>query len=127
MNKIKIMCKTLIPIIFCLMFTTTAFAQFSNEAILKVKITNNLPVGWGYRNKATVLEVIDGNRFLFDKEIEFGLVAGHYCEDLQVDDIVIIYLSNTKEKSPQPYLPACNCTVIRKNQIWEIIKVKRVD
>lgn len=127
MNKFKQMSIAIIPILFCLTITTTALSQSNNEAILKVKITNNLPVGWGYINKGAVTEVIEGQGFLFSKEVEFGIVAGHYCEDLKIDDVVIIHINNTKEKNPQTYLPARNCIISLKNEIWEITKIKKFD
>lgn len=99
-------------------------AQFSNIVTFKLKIINHLPVGWGDKYQAVILEVIEGNSKQFGDTIVFGKIDFSSKDFFTTGDIRTISIFNTNKKNPDPYLPPCSCTVSKQNEIWIIKDIK---
>lgn len=100
-------------------------AQFSTSVTFKLRIINHLPVGWGDKYQAVILDVIDGNSIQFGDTIVFGYIDFSSKDYFTSGAIRTISFSNTHEKNPNSYLPPCSCTVSKLNDIWMIKEIKK--
>jgi hypothetical protein len=62
----------IILVLITLCFTGLAQAQFSNNVTFKLEIINHLPVGWGDKYQAVIVDVVDGSKIQFGDTIIFG-------------------------------------------------------
>lgn len=110
------------------LFLTIGFAllsQSSDNVTFKLKITSHLPVGWGEKYQAVILDVVEGSSVQFGDTIIFGRSDFTGEDFFSTGAVRTISFKNTKVKNKQPYLPACSCMVSRKNEIWEITKIEK--
>ena len=91
----------------------------------KLKITSHLPVGWGDKYQAVILEVVEGTNDQFGDTIYFGRIDFSGEDYFSTGDIRTISFENTKKQNDKPYLPACSCTVSLKNEIWVITEIRK--
>jgi hypothetical protein len=102
---------------------SNSIPQNDSSVSLKLKITNLLPIGWGYKYSAQILE---GNTKKFKDSIIFGVVVGSKFEFLNVGDTCKITFYNTHEKNEKEYLPAVTGAESITGEIWligDIIKL----
>lgn len=109
--------------------------------ILKVKITNTLPIGWGTKYKCEIISTEKGkmpeinrdNLPKTDKGLIFSVSAGseklykdiHF---LKVDEILVIMFVRTNIYNKEPYLQAGTTGFMDKQgMIWEIKSVKKTN
>ncbi|PLX06628.1 MAG: hypothetical protein C0596_15010 [Marinilabiliales bacterium] len=101
------------------------FSQDSDVVTFKLRVTSHLPVGWGEKYQAVILDVVEGSSVQFGDTIYFGRIDFTGDDFFSTGDVRTISFKNSKKKNEQVYLPACSCTVRRKNEIWEIIEIRR--
>lgn len=95
----------------------------------EVKIINMLPVGWGVKYKATIEKTVEGSTKDFNDSIIFGIIAPKVYDNINIGDVCILTLKNSREFSKTSYLPAITGTVSKLNEIWlitEIVKSTKV-
>jgi hypothetical protein len=102
-----------------------SLAQFSDNVTFKLKITSHLPVGWGEKYQAVILDVVEGSSVEFGDTVYFGRIDFTGEDYFTTGDVRTISFENTKEKNKQPYSPACSCMVSRRNEIWAITKISK--
>jgi hypothetical protein len=112
----------LLALISIVGFTT---AQFSKTVSFKLKIINHLPVGWGDKYQAVILEVIEGSSIQFGDTIIFGNIDFSSKDYFTTGDIRTISFYNTQKQNPNTYLPPGSCTVSKLNDIWMIKEIKK--
>ncbi|MBN2729168.1 MAG: hypothetical protein JXR53_08075 [Bacteroidales bacterium] len=103
----------------------TSLAQDTDFVTFKLKITSHLPVGWGEKYQAVILDVIEGSKTAFGDTIYFGRIDFSGEDFFSTGDTRTVSFKNTKEQNDKPYLPACSCTVSLKNEIWEITEIRK--
>ncbi len=108
-----------------LFFVIISDAQNSKTVTFKLKITNHLPVGWGDKYEAVILDVVEGSRLQFGDTIVFGKMDFSGKDYFTTGDIRTVCFKNTHEKNKYPYLPAGSLTVSILNEIWEIVSIKK--
>lgn len=123
MKKIIIIVLILILSIYQTVIGKNTESNHGDSLILKIKITNMLPVGWGVQYKAKIIKVIDGNTKEFNDTIIFGLTASKEFNYLNIGDSAFIKLKNSMEINDKSYLPAINGTVSNSSEIWLISKI----
>jgi hypothetical protein len=117
---------SILSALIILSFSACSQNTSENESLtLKIKVINFLPIGWGVKYRGIVTEVIDGNRQALADTIIFGIMASNTYGDLVTGDIRKITFRNSGEINKQPYLPAINGTVSKKNEIWLITEIKK--
>jgi len=124
-RKTIFMKKSILLVVFFLSIGFASLAQSSDNVTFKLKITSHLPVGWGEKYQAVILDVVEGSSVLFGDTIFFGRMDFTGEDYFTTGDVRTITFENTKEKNKQPYSPACSCMVSRKNEIWEITKIEK--
>ncbi|MDD3740343.1 MAG: hypothetical protein PHH30_03805 [Bacteroidales bacterium] len=117
MNKIYLL------IIIFLSVTCYTKAQNNQSVTFKLKIINHMPVGWGDKYKAVILEVVEGSSIQFGDTIIFGNNDFSSKDFFSTGDIRTISFYNTHKQNPNPYLPPASCTVSKLNEIWMIKEV----
>jgi len=113
----------LIPIV--LLFATTTNAQDSRTVTFKLIIINHLPVGWGEKYKAVILEEVEGSKIPFGDTIVFGYSDFSSPDFFSTGDIRTISFYNTNKQNPNTFLPPGSCTVSKLNEIWMIKEIKK--
>lgn len=124
-RKTIFMKKSILLVVFFLSIGFASLAQSSDNVTFKLKITSHLPVGWGEKYQAVILDVVEGSSVQFGDTIFFGRMDFTGEDYFTTGDVRTITFENTKEKNKQPYSPACSCMVSRKNEIWEITKIEK--
>jgi len=100
-------------------------AQNPDIVTFKLRITSHLPVGWGDKYQAVILEVVEGSSLQFGDTIYFGRTDYTGEDYFSTGDIRTIRFENTKKQNDRPHSPACSCTVSLKNEIWEITEIRK--
>ncbi len=94
---------------------------------LEVKIIDLLPVGWGFKYRASIEKIVEGSTNIFNDTILFGITVGNDYEYLNIGDTCLIAFENSKELSETSYLPAINGIVSESNEIWLITKIDKLN
>ena len=71
-------------------------AQRSQKDTYKLKITSHLPVGWGEKYQAIILDVVEGSSVQFGDTIIFGRIDFTGEDYFTKGDIRTISFENTK-------------------------------
>ena len=112
-------------LVLLIIIACTQTASQSQTLIVKIKVINFLPVGWGVRYQGVITEVIEGELLKKGDTILFGIIASKTYEDLYTGDIRIITFENSGKKNEQPYFPAMSGMVSKQNEIWLITKIEK--
>ena len=129
-------------LLLCTFFSIgqTKVALMTDTLILKVKITNQLPIGWGTKYKCEILNIVKGtmpdidrsNLPETDKGLIFSVSVGSEklyknIHLLQIDEIFIIKFLKTNTYNKEPYLQAgTNGFMDKQGMIWEINSIKKI-
>ncbi len=89
---------------------------------MHVKILSVLPVGWGFKYIAEVVEERSGRTHPFGNEFVFAFLATGQIE-LPEEAEVVLFLKYTGEYM-QDYLKPCNCGLAENSSLWEIEKME---
>jgi hypothetical protein len=119
------MIKKLVFLIVFISIAGITNAQFSKAVTFKLKIISHLPVGWGDKYQAVILEEVEGSKIPFGDTIIFGYNDFSSTDFFTTGDIRTISFYNTQKQNPNPYLPAGSCTVSKLNEIWMIKEIKK--
>jgi len=94
---------------------------YSPEVVeLHLRIKSALPIGWGVKYMAEVIEA-QMVKNLFGKTILFSLLAGE--KEIPVDTELILILRNTGAFANENS-HACSCIISSDKEIWEITDVR---
>lgn len=109
--------------------TTRIYFPKLEQAKLSVRILHHLPVGWGNRYSGIISNASTNSMFFEGDTIEFGMVQFDLSngEIPSSGDMVILTVQNSGKFNEFPYQPACNCTVSKNKEIWNITDIHHAD